>query len=209
MTPEDPRHGTHRGYVVGCREDCCTRAHTRYMKLYRLGRIPQLIDPTGTVRRIQALYALGWTSADIGEQCGRGREWARMIARSTSVTTTTADRIVVAYEALSMRLPHGGYANRSRRHAQRMGWAPPLAWDDETIDDPAATPRGQHGGGPRKTDLDPVVVERILLGEHLAATRAERHEVIRRWPDAINALERLRPDWNVSRDLREIRGEAS
>ena len=50
-----PRHGTNRRYVMGCREDCCRRAHTLYQNLWRMGRTNKTIDSTGTRRRIQAL----------------------------------------------------------------------------------------------------------------------------------------------------------
>lgn len=36
MTPDDPRHGTRAGYLAGCRSENCTRAHTRWMKAYKL-----------------------------------------------------------------------------------------------------------------------------------------------------------------------------
>lgn len=142
MSPHDPRHGTNRGYIVGCRDECCTAAHRRYMKLYRMGRRPRLVDPTGTVRRVQALLAIGWTCADLGRRCGRGDEWARMVARSNAVTTETAALVKAAYDDLSMRIPRGQRHEQTRRWYANKGYAPPLAWDDDTIDNPTALPVG-------------------------------------------------------------------
>ena len=33
--PKDPRHGTHRGYVYGCRCKRCVKANADYSKEYR------------------------------------------------------------------------------------------------------------------------------------------------------------------------------
>jgi hypothetical protein len=43
----------------------------------------------------------------------------------------------IAYHALA---GHPGTSVRSLRRARLEGWAPPAAWDDETIDDPNGAP---------------------------------------------------------------------
>ena len=59
-----------------------------------------------------------------------------------------------------------------------MGYAPPLAWDD--IDDPTEMPRGLVNS--RDDDgIDPVVVDRLLAGERVRSTNAEKVEAMRRW----------------------------
>lgn len=214
MSPEDARHGSHRGYVVGCRLTCCTAAHTRYMKLYRMGRIPRLIDSTGTVRRIQALQTLGWSYAEMGQRGGRTENWAYMITRRALVTTTTAARIAKVYAELCMVIPAGGYAERTRALARRKGWPPPLAWTN--IDDPDEAPTGWeyrvHDTPNQSTvdpPIDPVVIARILAGEVVSATTAERREVVRRWAEAgrvLNELGRL-TGWKIERYYRA--GEAA
>lgn len=35
VTVKITRHGTNKAYVVGCRCDDCTEAHTKYMRRYR------------------------------------------------------------------------------------------------------------------------------------------------------------------------------
>lgn len=220
MSPDDARHGTNGGYLehaVTDRDYCqpCRDAHAHARRqLWRkryARRVDRLyVDATGTRRRIRALQALGWRFVDIDAACGRpapsaGCTWSHNLVRQEKVHIDSAEAVAEAYERLSMTLATSLLANRTRTMAASKGWAPPLAWDDDTIDDPAARPRGGRDV-PRKTDVDPVTVDRILAGDrHIKATRAERHEVIRRWPDSINALERLRPDWNVARDLREMR----
>ena len=50
------------------------------------------------------------------------------------------------YDAFSMRVPtpatgyQRGSVLKARRHAARQGWPPPLAWDDEDLDNPHAQP---------------------------------------------------------------------
>ena len=71
---------------------------------------------------------------------------------------------------------------------------PPLAWDD--IDNDL---QPQSGDG---VDLDEVVVDRILGGERLPATPAEKVEVVRRWLATgrrLADLERL-TGWNGKRE---------
>lgn len=38
MSPDDERHFTNRGYLAGCREECCRWAHRSYQVLWRLVR---------------------------------------------------------------------------------------------------------------------------------------------------------------------------
>lgn len=151
MGPEDVRHGSNRGYVVGCRDECCTAAHRRYMKLYRMGRQPRMVSPIGTQRRIEALLALGWTARDISERCGRGTEWARMVSRSERVTSHTATIVAKVYDDLCMTVPDDAYYyRRNRRRAARKGYLPPLAWDN--IDDPDEHPVGWRYIDPDRAD---------------------------------------------------------
>jgi hypothetical protein len=204
VTIDNGHHGTHRGYVIGCREQCCTAAHTRYMKLYRLGRSHRLIDPTGTVRRINGLYALGWTAAQIGERCGRGREWARHVRRSPMISTRTAGLIAAAYDALSMTIPAGPYAERGRREAAAKGYLPPLAWDDDTIDDPAARPH-RAPGHTSKYDVDPVAVARTVAGDRMRLTRAERFAVVAEMRAAGWSLHRIEEHTGIGKPERYVR----
>ena len=186
MSPDDPRHGTPNGHRAGCREACCVEARNRYerngRKRRELGQ-RRLIDATGTRRRIQALMRLGWTGQQIAERAGipRGQSSIDTLVRRTKrVTVERAAAIAAVYDDLSMTL---GESVVTRARAERNGWPPPLAWDDESIDDPDATPhlprtRDQKFG---RNHVDPVIVERVLLGEDLPTTTAERREITRRW----------------------------
>lgn len=99
------------------------------------------IDATGTTRRLQALVALGHSQTSIAERMG----WTvanlnvLVLGRRTQVTVATAKLIAALYDELAMT---PGTSARARSIAQARRWAPPLAWDDDTIDDPAARPHG-------------------------------------------------------------------
>lgn len=129
----------------GCQCDDCRRTAAEYefwrYHQHRTGRKLR-IDSTGTIRRIRALQALGWSHEAISAQAGFGHGWSAAICRRGMVSPTTAATIVRVYDAMSMRLPPAqtiqqvNAARRARNHAARMGWPPPLALDDDTIDLP-------------------------------------------------------------------------
>ena len=66
-------------------------------------------------------------------------------------------------------------ASRTKAHALRQGFAPPLAWTN--IDDPDEQP---NLGGV-DDQIDPVVVDRLLHLERVVSTRAEKVEAMRQW----------------------------
>lgn len=122
-------------------------------------------DSTGTMRRVQALAALGHTFASIAAEAGlrRGNTLSDIVRGQQSVRRTTAEQVAAAYERMSMT--HGP-SFRTRAYARAQGWAVPLAWDDETIDDPTATPVGMHKKGQRgQLDLDEWF-RLVRYGEH-------------------------------------------
>lgn len=100
-----------------------------------------LIGATGTRRRLQALAAIGYTIEHLCSQHGFARETLRTLRRGSKreVSAVTAAAVEAAYAVLSM-VP--GPSSVSRDRAVARGWVPPLAWDDDAIDDPAASPQG-------------------------------------------------------------------
>jgi hypothetical protein len=183
MLPDDPRHSTYAGGRVhrGDNEEVCEpcrRAEARYEQARLLDRLnghPRTLPSLGTMRRIQALVALGHSFTRIAEALGDvtpGAAWA-----------------------LAHRMgPDARAARYARTIATKHGWPPPLAWDD--IDnDPAPAATVEH------LDVDPVVVERILAGDAVNATTAERRAVVARWPETGRSyadLARL-TGWKVER----------
>lgn len=190
MTPTDPRHGTYAGYVAGCRDDCCRRASRTYHAIRthereNLGR-PRTIPAIGTHRRIQALLAIGWTYRDMANRLGYSREAVRQVLLHQRVHRSTAEQIERVYRELSMTLPptdtHAQRVTvaRARNKAARNGWPVPLAWDDEAIDDPKATPavvESWHQGA----DIDEWL--------HLVRCGEDPERAARRCGVGLNAIE--------------------
>lgn len=102
------------------------------------------VDGTGTRRRLQALAARGWTAARLAEHHTATRQKIRqaLISPATEpVTAQFARSVISLYDDLWDRdppCPDG--AAQARAEAITLGWAPPMAWDDETIDDPDVQP---------------------------------------------------------------------
>lgn len=106
-----------------------------------------VVDATGTRRRVQALVALGWSERHIAAQMPVSySHLAKVIQGTHEVTARTAAKARAVYDRLWDQAPPETtrgeriVAARSRARAARSDWPPPLAWDDDEIDDPAASP---------------------------------------------------------------------
>lgn len=96
-----------------------------------------LVPNIGGRRRIQALMAMGWRHQDLTPMLGMNTsnivhqqgEW---------FTKRKHDTIKALYEKLWDK--RGPATTISINRVIKAGYAPPLAWDDETIDDPHARP---------------------------------------------------------------------
>ena len=96
------------------------------------------VDITGTTRRLRALVAIGYTQADLAARLGiTPANSTALFHAQGRVLASTALKVVDLYDRLSMT---SGPSQAARDRARRLKWAPPLAWDDEDIDDPAAKP---------------------------------------------------------------------
>lgn len=110
-----------------------------------------IIDTAGTTRRLQGLVAIGWTQTELATRIGWSVSNLNTLARAGRpyVTVDTARMVAALYDELSMT---PGPSGRARSVASRHGWLPPLAWDDEQLDDPSHEPedvgrKGISGGG--------------------------------------------------------------
>ncbi|NUP52302.1 MAG: hypothetical protein HOW97_34015 [Catenulispora sp.] len=99
----------------------------------------RLINATGSIRRVRALMAIGHACKTIQKAAGLDHSviWELVNARTDQIHASTAHKIRAAYKQLAY--VQGGSV-RSRRRAEREGWASPLRWDDDLIDDPTAEP---------------------------------------------------------------------
>lgn len=139
------------------------------------------VDGTGTARRMRALIAIGHSRVQLSERTGIHvstiNQWVRGERR---VTRESAARAREVYDRWWQVHPTGRGASHARGEARRHGWFSPLAWDDHTIDDPAAVP----DTGRRKSwreQPDPVEVAELVAGRMSgdAAVKASRWEALR------------------------------
>jgi hypothetical protein len=105
-----------------------------------------VIDGTGTRRRLQGLVASGWSQAALAARLGWTPGNFGTLIHADRVLVRTAGAVGAVFDELGLVAPPAGTPHRrasvtrARRHAEARGWAPPLAWDDGSIDDPAAFP---------------------------------------------------------------------
>lgn len=152
------------------------------------------IDATGTVRRLQALVAIGWSQARIGKQIGIAPGNTTKLMNATQVSVRRAQQIKELYDRAWNRPQTGAdwhaktSATKARKMAAARGWVSPLAWDDDTIDDPAAVP--DTGDKPQKQEA---LAENI---EFMLTTGASRDEIAQRigagsWETVERQLHRM------------------
>jgi transcriptional regulator with XRE-family HTH domain len=133
------------------------------------------VSAVGAVRRVRALYALGHLNRVIAQEAGVSRDTVCALAAGSwsSLKVAADDGIRSAYDRLSMRT---GTSWKTRQLAERNGWAPPLAWDDETIDDPQAVPQ-TDAVQPAATEGGNVA-DRWLMGESVILGLEDRRQVV-------------------------------
>lgn len=151
------------------------------------------VSRVGTFRRIQALLTMGWphdhllTTTGVNTRALLGKSRPR-------VSLATHDAIATAYRDLASRR---GPSTRTSARALARGYATPADWDD--IDTDPAPDTDTTGAD---DDLvDEAVVERLLAGELVPATTAERRAIVARWPQTgrpYKDLARL-TGWKVER----------
>jgi hypothetical protein len=174
------RHGDMSAYSFWkCRCPEAKEAWRIYKKRIREGRhTPAMIPAVGTARRLQALVAAGYTWKHLADYLGFTKNRAAYLGMTTEgqVYRETADRVAKLYDRLSLTPGPSSYA---RTVAVRHGFRPPLAWDDEALDDPNGKPYDddQDNGTPV---VDGEAVRRALAGERLRLTPIERHHAVHR-----------------------------
>lgn len=170
-----------------------------------------IVDATGTRRRLQALVAIGWSQTRLAAQLGwnvgninsliLGRDCPRVQHDTEVRVRALYDRLWNVTPVAANRFEKTGIT-RAKSVATGHGWVPPMAWDDDTIDDPAAQPHtgerspAPHRGRPSKDVADDV---QWLLDLDPWATRRQISDRLGMTVRAIEfALERASRD-----DLRQ------
>lgn len=154
----------------------------------------------GVALRMRALVALGWSQAKLADRVNIRRSNFHLTEHRWSMTAGHARAAIALYEELSMRLPpeQDRYdriaATKARRHAAERGWLPPLALDDDRLDDPDYIPH-QELLAENEPDLDEQAIYRRMHGDKaVRLTKAEKAELRRRWVASgrpLNEMERV------------------
>jgi transcriptional regulator with XRE-family HTH domain len=109
----------------------------------------------GAQRRVRALMARAWSLAEIAQQAGIDAASLERLLAQRKATPDQVRRIAEVYDRLWDQLPPLGTAaqreaaDAALARARRSRWAPPMAWDDDVLDDPAGRPA--PGWRPRRS----------------------------------------------------------
>lgn len=96
------------------------------------------VPAVGALRRIQALVTMGWRYKDLDARLGFPVQHIKIAAGH--IGREHHEAIVQLYDELwDVRGPG---AQKGITRALNRGWQKPMAWDDDTIDDPNAKPFG-------------------------------------------------------------------
>lgn len=141
------------------------------------------IDATGAHRRLQALVVMGWPAEELARRLAVHDLWLVRTFRRQRVSFAVAARVRDLYDELWNARPelHGvcpAAAEEARLWARVEGWGSPLAWDEETIDDPSAQPALDAEAPAPEADPE-TAAARWLAGESVILGTAARRVVIR------------------------------
>lgn len=144
-------HGTRRAYDVDrCRCFACRVAHSNAIRTYRNGGtwVEAYLPAAGTQRRLQALAVVGVTTRRVAEHAGMTVEMVTYLRGGGRkfILPGNAARVAAAYDALWDKGGTDADSRRCSTQAAARGYAGPMDWDDDEIDDPAARPHTPEAG---------------------------------------------------------------
>lgn len=107
----------------------------------------KLLTTAGTLRRIQALIAIGWPVRHIAAHANVSARWIGDLHPDVVVNLVTSEKIAAAYDELQQLNPEKrgvqpGHASRARQRAKANRWPPPKYWAEraDVMDDPHFEP---------------------------------------------------------------------
>lgn len=127
----------------------------------------------GAQRRIRGLVAMGFTFEDLARRLRRPVATIASLPGSGLITASLWVAIAKLYDELSMTAVAPDPEIRDWARTIKR-WAPPLAWDDDEIDDPRALPHCPRG----PLGVDEVAIARRIGGEREVALSPDDYEVI-------------------------------
>lgn len=138
----------------------------------------ELVPAFAAARRLRALAYMGYRLEDVDRlalELGQPHPYAGMVTQQERIGAGRHRAVAAVFDRWQMT---PGPSEQTRRRARREQYAPPLAWDEDTIDMPDAVP--QLEGNP--WGLDEVLVALALEGRGKLDTFADTHVAcVRAW----------------------------
>lgn len=135
------------------------------------------IDSTGTRRRLQALIRIGWSQRKLAAALGMtDQNFSKVLLVQQGVTVKRAREVRELYERLWDASPPARTAAEKRgvtmakRKGVRLDWLPPMAWPDESIDDPEYDP----GAVADESVVDELAIDLAVEGRGVPLSHQER-----------------------------------
>lgn len=192
-------HRKYRAESAELREQRRQIAARYRRRRYLNGNRPLSASSLGTIRRIQALCALGYTYGDIAEALGVTQQRIGHLLNQKVVLPEMRQKVAAVYEELCMTIPQDPEVlqerecpvhKRARNRARQRGWAPPLAWDN--IDDPHERPKGMPQPGraplPKRPPMAELKVVRVSAMEDILERGGNIYDACRELQLSRNAL---------------------
>lgn len=145
---------------------------------------PTSTSIVGAGRRLRALAALGWPTTELAARAGLPERALESALEGDLAIDVDLARVTALYEELSMS---PGPCASTQTHARRNGWAPPLSWEEDNIDDPNAKPQGlistSSGGATTVEDLAELAARGLTtreVADRLGVTTSAITQLLRR-----------------------------
>lgn len=148
---------------------------------WRLAKDEARLDATGSRRRLQALLAIGYDNRTQAREAGytENSVWRIQSGAQSIIEAAAARRIEEAFNRLQMT---SGPSGRAVNRAKMLGYPPPLAWDEDDIDDPNAMPDARvnvYASARRLQALCRMGFAQKYLAERLSLTPDVISEILR------------------------------
>jgi len=167
------------------------------------------VGSVGSMRRLQGLAYMGHTLEQQSAETGIPITTLHAIreARTGKVRTTTHNVIRDASDRIGIT---PGPSEVARRIAGSRGWVSLFAWDDDTIDNPRAGPRGIPTARLVPVGIDEMAVQRRMHGDRTVRLHAgECAELVRRMRADGWSMNRIEAHTGVKADRYITREEVA
>jgi DNA-binding CsgD family transcriptional regulator len=151
------------------------------MEIIHQANPESLMPSIGAARRLRALMAMGWRLQDLATTTSEFHLYNSIRSQHDNRVRVDSHLLIAnLYDKYSMRK---GPSQLNVAKSKRLGYAPPLAWDEDALDNPDARP---DTGDPKDT-AEQRQLERLALwrkgltDREIAAATGRHHDAIRRW----------------------------